>query len=337
MRKPVDRKDPAYRAVILGTGSFVPEKVLTNDEIAQQVDTSDEWINTRTGIRSRHITSKDESTALLATNAAQRALKSAGIKATDLDMIIVGTITPEMVFPATACFVQNAIGASNAWAHDLAAACSGFVYGISTAQQFIETGRARHALVIGADTLTKLIDWNDRASCILFGDGAGAVVLGRGDDTKRGILYSTMGSDGGGWTALHCQAHGSRHPATRPLPDPNMVYMSINGKEIYQQAVRTIVELVQKSLKQCELDTSQLKLLIPHQMNARIIESAAKRLKLPKEKVFVNIAEYGNTSAASIPIALDECMRTQRLQTGDLIVFVAFGAGLTWGANVIRV
>ncbi len=337
MRKPVDRKDPACRAVILGTGSFVPDKVLTNDEIAQRVDTSDEWISSRTGIRSRHITGDGESTALLATEAARKALASAGIAATDLDMIIVGTITPEMVFPATACFVQQAIGASNAWAHDLAAACSGFVYGISTAQQFIETGHARYALVIGADTLTKLIDWTDRASCILFGDGAGAVVVGRGDDPDRGILYSTMGSDGGGWHALNCQAYGSRHPATERLDDPKKLYMSINGKEIYQQAVRTIVELVENSLKHCALDISQLKLLIPHQMNARIIESAAKRLKLPDEKVFVNIAKYGNTSAASIPIALDECMRAKRLQPGDVIVFVAFGAGLTWGANVIRV
>jgi len=337
MRNPVDRKDPVYRAVILGAGSFVPDTVLTNEEISQRVDTSDEWISSRTGIRARHITGDGESTALLASQAAQRALTSAGIKATDLDMIIVGTITPEMVFPATACFVQQTIGATNAWAHDLAAACSGFVYGISTAQQFIETGHARHALVIGADTLTKLIDWNDRASCILFGDGAGAVVIGRGDDPDRGVLYSTMGSDGGGWSALNCQAYGSRHPATKPLDDPQKLYMSINGKEIYQQAVRTIVELVENSLKHCALDTSDLKLLIPHQMNARIIESAAKRLKLPDEKVFVNIAKYGNTSAASIPIALDECMRAKRLQPGDVIVFVAFGAGLTWGANVIRV
>lgn len=336
MHKPVDREDPVCRAVILGAGSYVPDKVLTNDEIAQMVDTSDEWISTRTGIKARRVAADGESTALLATRAAQEALTSAGIKASDLDMIIVGTITPEMVFPATACFVQHALGASKAWAHDLAAACSGFVYGVSTAQQFIETGHARHALIIGADTLTQLIDWKDRASCILFGDGAGAVVLGRGEDTGRGVLYSTMGSDGSGWTALNCKAYGSRYPAGKPLDDPKKIYMSINGKEIYQQAVRTIVELVEHSLKQCGLDTNQLKLLIPHQMNARIIESAAKRLKLPEDKVFVNIADYGNTSAASIPIALDECLRSQRLKPGDLFVIVAFGAGLTWGANVIR-
>jgi len=331
-----DGRPPAYRAIITGHGSFAPEKTLTNDELAKRVDTSDEWITTRTGISVRHITTDSESTAFLATQAARKALAEANLDAGDVELIIVATITPEMVFPSTASFVQRALGASNAWVFDLAAACSGFVYGLSIVQQFIESGRLKNALVIGAETLSKITDWTDRTSCILFGDGAGAVVLERGDDGRKGILYSTMHSDGDRWEALNCQAYGSRHPSNSQLDDPKKIYMQIKGREVYQQAIRRIVETVNGCLETCGLTIDDVGMLISHQMNARIIESASKRLNIPDEKVFINIGEYGNTSAASVPIAFDECVRKGRIKHGDIVILVAFGAGLTWGANVIQ-
>jgi len=327
---------PAYRAVIAGHGSFAPAKLLTNDELAEMVDTSDEWITTRTGVKVRHITADDESTAILATQAANKALAEANLDAGDLELIIVATITPEMVFPSTASFVQRALKANKAWVFDLAAACSGFVYSLSIVQQFIESGRLNNALVIGAETLTKITDWTDRASCILFGDGAGAVVLKRNEDGQKGILYSTMHSDGNRWEALNCQAYGSRHPVSRDLDDPKKIYMQIKGREVYQQAIKRIVETVNECLDVCDLSIDDLAMFVSHQMNARIIESAAKRLKLPSEKVFININEYGNTSAASVPIAFDDCVRKGRIKRGDIVILVAFGAGLTWGANVIE-
>ena len=328
-------RPPSYRAVVAGHGSFAPEKTLTNEELAKRVDTSDEWITTRTGIKVRHITSDNETTAFLATEAARRALAKAHLDAVDIEMIIVATITPEMVFPSTASFVQRALGAHKAWVFDLSAACSGFIYGLSIVQQFIESGRIQNALIIGAETLTKITDWTDRTSCILFGDGAGAVVLQRANDGRRGILYSTMYSDGERWEALNCQAYGSRHPASKKLDDPKKIYMQIKGREVYQQAIRRIVETVNECLQACDLTLDDVAMIISHQMNARIIESASKRLGLPDEKVFININEYGNTSAASVPIALDECARTGKLKRGDIVILVAFGAGLTWGANVI--
>jgi 3-oxoacyl-[acyl-carrier-protein] synthase-3 len=336
MNKEVEQVPPAYRAVISGHGSFAPAKTLTNAELADMMDTSDEWITTRTGIKTRHISTEEETTALLATEAARRALKEAGLDASEIELIIVATITPEMVFPATASFVQLALRAKKAWVFDLAAACSGFVYGLAIVQQFLQSGRFSNALVIGAETLTKITNWSDRTSCILFGDGAGAVVIERAEDGRRGIIYSTMSSDGDCWKALNCQAYGSRHPADKELDDPNKIYMEIKGREVYQQAVRRIVETVTHCLKHCKLSIDDISMVISHQMNARIIESAAKRLKLPAEKVYLNIAEYGNTSAASVPIAFDECVRAGRVKRGDIVVFVAFGAGLTWGANVIE-
>ncbi len=328
-------RPPSYRAVVAGHGSFAPEKTLTNEELAKRVDTSDEWITTRTGIKVRHITSDNETTAFLATEAARRALVKAHLDAADIEMIIVATITPEMVFPSTASFVQRALGAHKAWVFDLSAACSGFIYGLSIVQQFIESGRIKNALIIGAETLTKITDWTDRTSCILFGDGAGAVVLQRADDGRRGILYSTMYSDGERWEALNCQAYGSRYPSSKELDDPKKIYMQIKGREVYQQAIRRIVETVNECLQACSLTIDDVAMIISHQMNARIIESASKRLGLPDEKVFININEYGNTSAASVPIAFDECARTDRLKRGDIVILVAFGAGLTWGANVL--
>jgi 3-oxoacyl-[acyl-carrier-protein] synthase-3 len=232
--------------------------------------------------------------------------------------------------------VQRALKAKKSWVFDLAAACSGFIYGLSIIQQFIESGRYKNALLIGAETLTKITDWTDRKSCILFGDGAGAMVLERRDNKGRGILYSTMHSDGDCWEALNCQAYGSRHPANKLLNDPKKTCMQINGRQVYQQAIRRIVETVINCMEHCNLTVDDISMMISHQMNARIIESASKRLNMPKEKVFVNINEYGNTSAASVPIAFDECVRMGKIKRGDIIILVAFGAGLTWGANVIE-
>jgi 3-oxoacyl-[acyl-carrier-protein] synthase III len=334
-----DRKTlgPAYRAVIAGHGSFAPAKILTNPDLAKTLDTSDEWITTRTGIKTRHVTTDQESTAFLATEAAKRALADANTSAEELDLIIVATITPEMVFPSTACFVQSALQAKNAWAFDLNAVCSGFLYGMCVIQQFIETGRVKKALLIGAETLTKITDWTDRASCILFGDGAGAVVLERSTHAgRRGIIYSTMSSDGDQWEPMNCQAYGSRNPSHKKLDDPKKIYMQVRGREVYQQAVRRIVELVTDCMEHCGLGIDDIKMVISHQMNARIIESAAKRLELPDEKVFINIQDYGNTSAASVPIAFDECARKGRIKQGDIVILVAFGAGLTWGAIVLE-
>jgi 3-oxoacyl-[acyl-carrier-protein] synthase-3 len=336
MEKKTEDRSPTDRAVITGCGSFVPSKVLTNEDLARMVDTSDDWITTRTGIKTRHVTSDSESTAYLATEAAKRALQYAELSGEDLNLITVATITPEMVFPSTACFVQQALGARKAWAFDVGAACSGFVYSLHLVHQLIENGRLDNALVIGAETLTKITNWKDRSSCILFGDGAGAVVLQRKQNAGRGILYSTVGSDGTFWESLNCQAYGSRHPVSRPLDDPDKVYMQIKGREVYQQAVRRIVDAVTECLEHCGLTLDDVAMVISHQMNARIIESAAKRLNLPEEKIFINIQNYGNTSAASVPIAFDECVRQGKLKKGDIFIFVAFGAGVTWGANVIE-
>lgn len=339
MDKQINESTAPYRAVITGYGSFAPAKRLTNDELAKMVDTSNEWITTRTGIKTRHISTDEETTAFLATQAGKKALAEANLGFDEIEIIIVATVTPEMVFPSTASFVQRALGAKKAWVFDLAAACSGFVYSLAIVQQFLESGRYKNALVIGAETLTKITDWSDRTSCILFGDGAGAVVLESRRATKdgvRGIIYSTMSSDGDCWEALNCQAYGSRYPSDKKLDDPKKIYMEVKGREVYQQAVRRIVETVTGCLQSCDLSIEDVKMVISHQMNARIIESAAKRLKLPDEKVFINITEYGNTSAASVPIAFDECVREGKVRRGDIIIFVAFGAGLTWGANVIE-
>jgi 3-oxoacyl-[acyl-carrier-protein] synthase-3 len=336
VNNPTIQSASRFRAVVAGTGSAVPEKILSNEDFMKIVDTSDEWITTRTGIKTRHIAGDGETTATLAAEAARRALADAKMDASEIELIITGTITPEMVFPATACFVQEMIGAVNAWAFDLSAACSGFVYGLSIAQQFISSGRYKSALVIGAETLSRITDYTDRGSCILFGDGAGAVIVKAAQSGSMGLMYSTSFSDGRGWTSLNCTAYGSRNPVSKPLTNPKQVYMNIQGREIYQLAVRRIVELVNECLEKCDLNVNQIKMFIPHQMNARIIESVGKRLNFSDDQIFINIDKYGNTSAASIPIALDECRRLGKLQKGDIILLVAFGGGLTWGANVIQ-
>ena len=329
-----------FSAILAGFGSQLPDKRLTNDDLSKMVETNDEWITQRTGIRERRIAADGESTASLATAAARKAIASAGLEPADIELIVCATITPEMVFPSTACFVGAALGLGGVPAFDLSAACSGFIYGNSIAQQFLESGRLKNALVIGAETLTKLTNYKDRTSCILFGDGAGAFVLEakprKKDEKQSKILYSTMYSDGSSWEALNCQAYGSRHPSTRPLENPNMIFMEIKGREVYQQAVRRIVETVTECLEKCKLKLDDVQMIISHQMNARIIESAAKRLELPPEKYFININEYGNTSSASVPLAFDQVVREGKIKRGDIVILVAFGAGLTWGANVIR-
>lgn len=324
------------RAVIIGTGSALPEKVLNNADLEKMVETSDEWIVTRTGIKERRIISDGETTASLATEAAKKAIQDANISPDEVDLIICTTITPEMVFPATACFVQQGIGATNCCAFDLAAACSGFTYGVASAASFIAAGQHKTALVIGAETLSTITNYEDRGSCILFGDGAGAVVLQASDDPDRGLMYSSLHADGGGWDTLSCRAYGSRNPVSKPLDNSDMAFMEIRGRETYQLAVRRIVELIDDACKTCGITKDDIDMIVPHQMNARIIESVIKRLKMPAEKMFVNIEKYGNTSSASIAIALDEAIHEGHLKKGDLVVLVAFGAGLTWALNLVR-
>jgi 3-oxoacyl-[acyl-carrier-protein] synthase-3 len=327
---------PKRRAILVGTGSCLPDKVLSNADLMKIVETSDDWITSRTGIKTRRIAEPGQTTAMLAAEAARRAIQDAGMSPEEIEMIVIGTITPEMVFPSTACFVQDLIGAHNAWAFDLSAACSGFVYGLSIAHQFVSSGRYHNALVIGAETLSKITNYQDRGSCILFGDGAGAVIIKAANEGSQGVMYSTSFSDGSGWTSLNCKAYGSRNPVGQPLSDPSMVYMYINGREVYHTAVRRIVELVNECLEKCDLGVEDIAMFIPHQMNARIIESVGKRLNFTDDRIFINIDKYGNTSAASIPIALDECRKTGRVKKGDIVLMVAFGGGLTWGANVIQ-
>jgi 3-oxoacyl-[acyl-carrier-protein] synthase III len=334
---PGSQGSSARKAVILATGSATPEKVLDNAMLESMVDTSDDWIATRTGIKQRRIASETQSTATLSLDAARRALDKANLAGSDLDLIICATITPEMVFPATACFIQSGLGNTSCCAFDLSAACSGFIYAMSVATSMIEGGRFDNALVIGAETLSKITNYKDRTSCILFGDGAGAVVLKAHNGTDRGVLYSRMHADGSNWQTLCCQAYGSRNPVSKPLGEPDLVFMNIKGRETYQLAVRRIIELIHEVYSRYHLSNDDIAMVIPHQMNARIIESVVKRLELPREKMFVNIEKYGNTSSASIPIALDEAMRTGRLKKNDLVILVAFGAGLTWGVNLIRI
>jgi 3-oxoacyl-[acyl-carrier-protein] synthase-3 len=327
---------PDYGAIIIGTGSFVPERRLTNEDLAKMVDTNDEWIVQRTGIRERRIAGKDESTATLAANAARRALDAAGLEPKDIDLVLCGTITPEMTFPSTACFVAASLGMKTTPAFDISAACSGFLYTLETGAAMVKSGRYRNVLVIGAETLSRITDYKDRGSCILFGDGAGAVVLQRSSDTNRGLIYSSLHADGSGWEMLFCKP-GSRFPIEEGLLDAGDQYMKIKGREVYKFAVTRFEELIEDAMRKCELTVEQVSLIVPHQVNQRIIDSAMQKLGLPPEKAFVNIDKYGNTSAASIPIALDEAWRAGKVKPGDVLIFVAFGAGLTWANAVVRV
>jgi 3-oxoacyl-[acyl-carrier-protein] synthase-3 len=325
-----------YSAIIAGTGSYLPEKRLTNDELSKMVDTNDEWIVQRTGIRERRIAGSQDSTATLASHAATKALQAAQLEPKHIDLIIVGTITPEMSFPSTACFVAASLGLDSTPAFDVSAACSGFIYTLDIGAAFIRSGQYKNVLVIGAETLSRVTDYQDRGSCILFGDGAGAAVLQRSTEQGRGLLYSSLYADGHGWEMLHCLP-GSRHPLNEGMIAGRQHYMKIKGRDVYKFAVQRFHELIDDAMRKCELTADKVKLIVPHQVNQRIIDSAMERLKLPPEKAYVNIDRYGNTSAASIPIALDEAWRAGRVQKGDVIIFVAFGAGLTWANAVVRV
>jgi 3-oxoacyl-[acyl-carrier-protein] synthase-3 len=323
------------QAIILGTGSCVPERRLTNHDLSKMVETNDQWIVQRTGIRERRVVGPGESTATLAVGAARRAIESAGIDAGEIDLVILGTASPEMAIPATACLVAAELGLRTTPAFDIAAACSGFLYGLDTATAYIQSGRYRTILVIGAETLSRIVDYTDRGSCILFGDGAGAAVVQRSSEPGRGVLHSSIYADGSGAEFLYLNT-GSRNPITADSLARKDHLMRIHGREVYKFAVQRFEELIREALQKCELTVEQVSMIVPHQVNQRIIDSAVEKLEFPPEKVYVNIDRFGNTSAASIPIALDEALKTGKLSKGDLIIMVAFGAGLTWANAVVR-
>ncbi|BEP29411.1 beta-ketoacyl-ACP synthase III [Helicovermis profundi] len=320
---------------IIGTGRSLPEKIMTNFDLEKIVDTNDEWIRTRTGISERRIALESEATSDFATKAAIKALEMANIKAEDLDLIIVATITPDMGFPATACIVQDNIGALNAAAFDLEAACSGFLYGVTVGKQFIKTGVYKYVLVIGAETMSKILDFEDRNTCVLFGDGAGAAILGVSDDDS-GIKSFEIGADGSGGKYLDLPAGGSRKPASVDTVTSREHYVRMEGNEVFKFAVRKMGSASLNVIKKAGLEISDIDFLVPHQANIRIINSAAKKLKLPLNKVEINLDKYGNTSAASIPMALDQAVRENKIKKGDNVVLVGFGGGLTWGACMIK-
>jgi len=324
-----------HQSGIIATGSYVPDKVITNQDLEKIVDTSDEWIVTRTGIRERRIAEADMATSDLATKAAQAALESSNLTAKNLDMIIVATVTPDMNFPSTACLVQRNIGAVNAAAFDLEAACSGFLYGLAVASQFIATGVYRNIMVIGAECLSRFVNWQDRNTCVLFGDGAGAVILSRVEE-GYGFLSQILGADGNGASLLTLEAGGSRKPASVETIEKQMHYIHMDGSEVFKFAVRIMASMAEAAVKNAGLTEKDVDYLIPHQANIRIIEAARKRLDLPEDKVYINLDRYGNMSAASIPVALDEAVRLGRIKKNDNIVLVGFGGGLTWAACTIK-
>jgi 3-oxoacyl-[acyl-carrier-protein] synthase III len=320
---------------ILAVGSYVPQRILTNADLERSVETSDEWITSRTGIKERRIAAEDEFTSDMATAAALRAMERAGITADQIELIIVATITPDMPFPSTACLVQRKIGARRAAAFDIEAACSGFIYGLEIGQQFIMSRTYETVLVIGAEKLSTIIDWKDRNTCVLFGDGAGAAVL-QHRPQAHGLLTACMGADGTKGDLLSMPAGGSRCPATLDSVSSRLHYLRMDGKETFKNAVNAMCTAGTEALRRCELEISQIKCVIPHQANRRIIDAVADRLDVLPGQLFVNLDRYGNTSAASVAIALDEAVEQGRIQRGDLVLMIVFGAGLTWGAAVIE-
>ena len=320
---------------ITAVGAYVPERVLTNADLEKMVDTTDEWIVTRTGIRERHIAAADEFTSDLAAKAALVAMERAKVTPDQIDLIIVATITPDMPFPSTSCLVQQKIGARRAAAFDIEAACSGFVFGLEIGQQFIMTRTYDTVLVIGAEKLSSIVNWKDRNTCVLFGDGAGAAIL-QHRPQAHGLLTACMGSDGSKGDLLSMPGGGSRCPATAESVGAGLHYLRMEGKDTFKSAVNAMHTAAQEAMRRCELDISQIKCVIPHQANRRIIDAVGERLGAAPEQVFVNLDRFGNTSAASVAIALDEAVSTGRVQRGDLVLLVAFGAGLTWGAAVIE-
>lgn len=322
------------RAGITGLGSYLPEKVLTNKDMEEIVDTTDEWIRTRTGILKRHIAEDDEATSDIAYHAAKEAIEDAGISPEDLDLIICATVTPDYLFPATACLLQDRLGAKNAAAMDMETGCSGFVYGLSIAAQFIQSGSYDKVLVIGAETLSKIMNWEDRSTCVLFGDGAGAAVVESVEE--GGILGFELGSDGAGGKYLKMPAGGSKQPASLVSVEEDAHYIHMEGNSVFKFAVKIMGKAAKRALKNADLKPEDLDFMVPHQANVRIIKSAAKRLKLSMDKVIVNLPEYGNTSSASIPIALTQAYKQGQFNKGDKVVLVGFGAGLTWASVVME-
>jgi 3-oxoacyl-[acyl-carrier-protein] synthase-3 len=328
---------PTRSTVILGTGSYAPDRILTNEDLAKMVDTSDEWIVARSGIRERRIAAADQATSDLAVLAAQRALADAGVAASEIDLLVVATVTPDLPMPSTACFVQHKLGIpSTAACFDLNAACSGFIYGLDTACALVGSGRYRKALVIGAEKLSSIVDWQDRGTCLLFGDGAGAAVIGASDKAGIGLIGTKLGALGEDTDLLCIPAGGSRVPTSPESLARGDHFIKMKGKEVFKLAVRVMEEAARDILEQHGLAATQIGLVIPHQANLRIIDAIAQYLELPVERFFVNVDRYGNTSAASIPIALDEARKAGRIKPGDLTLLVAFGAGLTYGSALIR-
>src|SRR6266576_1189248 len=320
---------------IIGTGSYVPKKVLTNADLSRMVDTSDDWITTRTGIKERRIAAKDENTSDMATRAALKAIEQAKISPREINLILVATATPDMLFPATACFVQKKIGATNAACLDISAACAGFLFGIEIAQQFITSHTHDTVLVIGAEKLTSITNWTDRNTCVLFGDGAGAAVL-RHRGRAHGVISAHIGSDGQFTDILFMPGGGSRCPITRDNVDMNLATIHMTGKEVYKQAVTAMVKASRKVLADAGLTPYDIACVIPHQANLRIIEAIADRLKIPLDRFYVNLDKYGNTSAAAVAMALDEANRSGRIKRGDYVLMVVFGGGLPWASTVVE-
>ncbi len=321
---------------IVGTGSYLPEKILTNFDLEKMVDTSDEWIRVRTGIRERRIAREDQASSDLAIEAAKIALKKASLKPNELDLIMVASITPDMFFPSTACVVQDKLGAKNAAALDISAACSGFIYGLVLCHSLICQGQYKKVLLIAAETLSKITDWEDRATCVLLGDGAGAAVLTPTNSDKEGLLASVLGAIGSAGELLYLPGGGSHHPATHQTVDKKLHYLKMQGNELFKLAVKSLVEGANYVIRKAKVKPEDIDLFIPHQANIRIINASAKRVGVPMDKVYINVDKYGNTSAASIPIALDEALKEGKIKKGNLILLDAFGGGLTWGACLLR-
>jgi len=322
-------------ARITGTGSFAPKKIITNQDLEKLVDTSDTWITERTGIKERRIAEKGQTTSDLAYEAGKKALKAAGIGAQDLDLILVATMTPDTILPSMGCVLQDKLGAKNAAAFDIAAACSGFIYGMSVADAFIRSGMYKNILLVGAEILSRFTDWEDRTTCILFGDGAGAVVIQR-HAGKRGILSTHLHSDGSLGDLLHVPAGGASHPASHDTIRKRMHFIRMKGNETFKVAVRALEGVVQEALEHNKVKPEEIDFLVPHQANLRIIQAMAQRLNMPMEKVVLTLPKYGNTSAASIPMALDEAVRDGRIKDNHLLLFEAFGGGLTWASALVR-
>ncbi len=329
-------KHSPFKTVILGTGSELPTKVMTNADLEEIIDTSDEWITARTGIKERRILEEGKGSADMAYHASVHALKAAGLEAKDLEAIIVGTVTPDYPFPSSACILEDMLGARNVFSFDVNAACSGFLNALAVVDAFIRTGKIRNALVVGSDALSRLLNWQDRSTCILFGDGAGAIVVGSTNDGNRGILSTRLRTDGSYAKTLYVPAGGSLKPANLENIQKSEHKITMNGKEVFKVAVRSMEEISRAALEEAGVGVDEISLVIPHQANRRIISALADRLKIPMEKVVVNVDKYGNTSAASVPVALDEAWRQGRIQPGDVVLLNAFGAGFAWGAAVIR-